>query len=112
LHYVVYRRIFFGENARGILTLSTFVTLFAIGVLGNNLILTTGHIGYTWALHFSWIVVMFGGTHLHLESFAELTEAERFNLYLGSTWMLLIAVVLTGLSFFLYKKGYSSSITE
>lgn len=101
-----------GEDVRGILTLSTLVTLFAIGVLRNNLILTTGHIGYTWALHFSWIVVMFGGTHLHLENFTELTEAERFNLYLGSTWMLIIAVVLTGLSFFLYKKGYSSSITE
>ena len=47
-----------------------------------------GYIGYTWALHFSWIVVMFGGTHLHLENFAELTEAERFNLYLGSTFFL------------------------
>jgi hypothetical protein len=108
LHYVVYRWFFNEESARGILTITTLATLFAVGVLRNNLILTTGHIGYSWALHFGWIAAMFGSNHLNLKNNLEdFTEAEIFNLYLGSTWILMMVVSLSVLSFFLYLNRVS-----
>jgi hypothetical protein len=91
IHFVFYKWIF---NDRGILCISTLTTLFLIGFVRNSLILQTGHIGYSWALHFGWMVVMFGSIHIDLNTDLRLTELERFNNYLGSMEMLIISIIL------------------
>ena len=82
LHYIFYRWNFQGST-RGILTNWALVSLLMVGIIRNNLILKTGHVGYSWALHFSWMAVMLGcifyfpgGTH-------KLSQTARFNLFIG-----------------------------
>ena len=105
IHFVFYKWIF---NDKGILSVSTLITLFLVGFVRNSLILQTGHIGYSWALHFGWMVVMFGSKHVDLNSNLRVTEPERFNLYLGSIEMLGISIVLAGLSLTYWIKKYKS----
>ncbi|NQU87481.1 MAG: hypothetical protein HQ541_17135 [Mariniphaga sp.] len=101
VHFVFYKWVFL---ERGIITISTIISLFLIGVTRNNIIITTKHIGYSWALHFSWMAIMFGSYHFFTETEQALTEYERFNLYLGSYEMLLISVILAAVSFWFLKK--------
>ena len=93
VHYVFYRWIF---ADKGILGISTLITLFLVGFARNSLILQSGHIGYSWALHFGWVAIMFGSSHTYLQTNMYVTESERFNFYLGSTEMLIISIVLAG----------------
>ena len=95
IHFVFYKWIF---RDRGILRISTLTTLFLVGFVRNSLILQTGHIGYSWALHFGWMIVMFGSMHIDLNTNLTITESERFNLYLGSIEMLIISTIIAGLS--------------
>jgi len=99
VHYLFYRWIF---NDRGILTWLTLISLIMVGVLRNNLILTTGHVGFSWAFHASWMAVMFGTYHYHTGNLEALLEYERFNLYLGSPITFMIITVLAILSFILF----------
>ncbi len=94
IHFVFYRWIF---DDRGIIRISTLTTLFLIGFVRNSLILRTRHIGYSWALHFGWIVVMFGSSHVDKATDKGLSELERFNTYLGSMEMILCSIVMAGL---------------
>lgn len=104
IHFVFYRWIF---DDRGIITISTLTTLFLIGFVRNSLILRTRHIGYSWALHFGWIAVMFGSSHVDMATDKGLSEPERFNAYLGSTEMILCSIVMAGLTLaYLFKKGF------
>jgi hypothetical protein len=105
-HFVFYRWIFLDS---GVLYISTLITLFAVGFVRNSLIILNGHIGYSWALHFGWIAVMFGSSHVNLNTHTYLGEPDRFNLYLGSPEMLFISLVL-GLLFLLYWKKKSDLI--
>jgi hypothetical protein len=101
IHFIFYKWIFLD---RGILSITTLAVLALIGIVRNNLILTYGHLGYAWALHFSWIAVMFGSHHFYTIDSRRLTEPERFNMYLGSTSMLLISTILAILSVILLKQ--------
>jgi len=101
IHFVFYQWIFL---ERGTIGLSTLITLFMVGFLRNNIIIRTGHIGYSWALHFSWMVIMFGLFHSHFETDEKLLEFERFNLYLGSVEVLAVSCIAALLSLFLLKK--------
>jgi len=83
---------------RGTLEVTTLLTLFFVGFVRNNLIIQTGHIGYSWALHFGWMVVMLGSKHVHINSNQELAEPEIFNTYLGSWEMVLISGLLAIIS--------------
>jgi len=96
IHYVFYRWIF---NYRGIMGISALITLFLVGFVRNSLILHTRHIGYSWALHFGWMTIMFGSMHIYSETNLRLTELERFNTYLGSVWMVIISALAAGLTF-------------
>ena len=87
-HHVFFKWIF---PERGDLTIVTLITLFWIGVLRNNLILMTGHVGFAWAIHLGWMSAMFG-------SGARLTEPERFNVYLGSTPVFIMTMMLAAAS--------------
>lgn len=98
IHYVFYKWIF---NDRGIIGIVTLLTLFLIGFLRNSLIILSGHIGYSWALHLGWIAVMFGSMHYYTDSGDRLSEPARFNLYLGSTEMLVLAALLASSGLFL-----------
>ncbi len=102
VHYIFYRWIF---DETGILQITTLLTLFLVGIVRNNLILQTGHIAYSWALHFSWMVVMFGNHHFYLANNERVTEPARFNQFLGSTEMLVIAIFLAVLSIISVKKN-------
>ncbi|HPJ06356.1 MAG TPA: hypothetical protein PLK17_12665 [Bacteroidales bacterium] len=48
IHFVFYKWIFLD---RGIIGMLTHTSLFMVGFVRNSLILMTGHIGYSWALH-------------------------------------------------------------
>ena len=94
IHYIFYKWI---ASESGILSISTLITLFLVGFVRNSLIILSGHIGYSWALHFGWIAIMFGSSHTSVDSTMYFSEPASFNLYLGSTEMLIISVMLAGL---------------
>jgi hypothetical protein len=104
IHFVFYMWIF---KDRGIIGVSTLTTLFLVGFVRNSLIFQTGHIGYSWALHFGWMAIMFGSMHNDLNSNLRVTEPERFNLYLGSIEMLIISIIIAGLSLIYWIKKYT-----
>lgn len=91
VHYVFYRWVF---TDRGTLSVITLALLFLIGLLRNNLIVQTGHIGYSWALHVGWMAVMFGCNHIFPDSNIRVTEPERLNIYIGSAEVFVIALIL------------------
>ena len=104
IHYVFYRWVF---ADRGILGISTLVTLFLVGFVRNSLIIQSGHIGYSWALHFGWIAIMFGSRHTNLNTNIYFSELESFNIYLGSTEMLIISIILAGFFLAYWIKKYN-----
>lgn len=102
IHFAFYKWIF---NDRGIIQMTTLITLFFVGIIRNNLIIQTGHVGYSWALHFSWMAIMFGSAHQFISNNSRVTEPDRFNLYLGSYELLIISTILVGLSIILLMKN-------
>jgi len=95
MHLVFYRWIFL---EKGLIEPVTLISLFMVGIVRNNLIIVSRHIGYSWALHFGWMVVLFGSSPYWIESGNRLTEPERFNMFLGSNEMLATSIVLAGIS--------------
>jgi len=95
-HYSFYRWIFL---QRGTLGPTTLTTLFLIGFVRNSLIVSNRHIGYSWALHFGWMVLLFGSRLYRVETNINLTEPERFNMFLGSPEMVSISLILAVVSF-------------
>jgi len=103
IHYVFYRWVF---DEKGIIEISTLLSLFMVGFFRNTLILVSGHIAYSWAFHFGWMVMMFGRDHRGGTEGASLAEHTRFNLYLGSWPMVAISLVLAaGALTLLLRKG-------
>lgn len=101
-HFILYKWVFLQT---GILSIKTLTVLFLIGILRNNLIILSKHIGYSWALHFGWMAVMFGSVPFWLESGEGLTEPERFNIFLGTNFMLFVSSFLAGLSIYYLAKS-------
>ncbi len=102
-HFIFYKWVFL---EKGILEISTMASLFFITVFRNNLILHTGHIAYSWALHFGWMVIMFGCQHINLQNKTGLSELTRFNLYLGSNAMVAVTLLLAVASLFFMNKNH------
>ena len=103
IHFVAYKWFF---TEKGIIGMVTLVTLFLVGFIRNSLILQTGHIGYSWALHFGWIIVMFGSMHTDMNTNLRVAEPVRFNLYLGSVQLCLISLIAAFLILMYWiKKG-------
>lgn len=102
IHFVFFKWIF---RNTGNLDFITMLSLFAVGIIRNNLILRTGHIGYSWALHFAWIYVMLGSSHFDQTQNVFLTDFERFQVYLGDFWVLNACLLLVILSFLKLKKS-------
>lgn len=101
IHFVFFRWIFLNS---GNLTAVTLLSLFAVGVVRNNLILRTGHIGYSWALHFGWVYMMLGYSHFDQAGNVFLNDFERFGIYLGDLRIFVVCLVLVILSFMKWPK--------
>lgn len=106
VHFVFYKWIFL---ERGIIEIQTLFTLFLVGIVRNNLIIVYKNIGYSWALHFGWMVILFGCLPEWTESAKVVTEPDRFNLFLGSYEMLIISIFLAGISIFHMIKKLDSN---
>jgi len=102
IHYVFYRWIFLD---RGIIEISTLTTLFFVGFVRNSLIVLTGHIGYSWALHFGWMAVMLGSAHIDLVNEKILGELVKFNTYLGSAEMVITSIIIAGICLVFWIKN-------
>ena len=79
LHLALYRYGFLGHTLRGL----TLVSLFAIGVIRNASIFRARHIGYAWALHAAWNLVMFSGRWQEVATGRTLAEPEVFDALLA-----------------------------
>ena len=76
-----------------LLTLTTIVTLFFVGILRNSLILKTRNIALSWAIHLSFNIVFFSGFFINVKTGKFPSEPEVFNIVFGNLTML----ALTGL---------------
>jgi hypothetical protein len=88
----------------GALSIATLTSLFAIGVARNNCILSTGNVGYAWALHLGWNAVFINSTYIWQGTNTRLAEPAIFNAVLGSTTVVVISLALMGLSLLLFLK--------
>ena len=83
LHHVMYRVGIF-QHA---LLASTLVTLAGVGIIRNGTIVMAGHIGYAWALHAAWNLIMFSGLWRKTGTERHLTEPETFDAFFSSLWL-------------------------
>jgi len=100
VHFIFFRWVFYNSGNLNILAIAT---LFLTGVLRNNLILKTGHIGYAWAVHFGWVFPMLGCIYFYESGKNYLTDLESFNLFLGDLRIAATVLLLAAFSFFLPK---------
>jgi hypothetical protein len=103
-HYLFYRARPAESWNYGALSVATLVSLFAIGVARNNCILSTGNVGYAWALHLGWNAVFVNSTYIWQNSNTKLAEPAMFNIVLGNTTMVAISLALMGLSLLLFLR--------
>ncbi|MBN1812467.1 MAG: CPBP family intramembrane metalloprotease [Anaerolineae bacterium] len=108
-HYAFYRARPSWAWNYGTLSVATLASLFAIGVVRNNCILSTGNIGYAWAIHLGWNAIFINGTYRWPESNAKLAEPAMFNAILGHITLAAVSVALTGLSLLLFSKKASAA---
>ncbi len=90
-HYVFYRWL---TQEKGSLELLSLAGLFLVGAIRNNLILRFNHIGFSWAVHFGFIVAMLGVPKVWRFSNTFVSEPQAFNLILGSPAIFLALLVL------------------
>lgn len=81
-----------------LLTVSTILALFFVGILRNVLILKTRKIAYSWAIHLSFNLVFFAGFFVNRSTGEFASEPERFNIVFGNIPMLLLTGFLALLS--------------
>lgn len=81
-----------------LLTVTTIMTLFFVGVLRNSLILQTRKITFSWAIHLSFNMIFFSGffIHTHTQNFP--SEPEVFNIVFGNLTILTATGVLALIS--------------
>jgi hypothetical protein len=87
----------------GILSVAALASIFAVGVLRNNCILSTGNIAFAWGIHFGWNLVFMDSQYLHTATQVNLSEPQMFNTVFGSPAVLLLVTAAAGLSFLLYR---------
>ncbi len=108
VHFVFYKWVFLET---GTIKPVTLTVLFMVGFVRNNLIINYRHIGYSWALHFGWMAIMFGSNPYRVDTGVQLTEPEKFNMFLGSQEMLVISCILATVSFLqLIRKGKTKKV--
>lgn len=103
-HYLFYYARPPGSWNYGMLSVATLTSLFAIGMVRNNCILSTGNIGYAWALHLGWNAIFINSTYTWQNSYTPLAEPAIFNAILGNIPLVATSLALMGLSFLLFLK--------
>ncbi len=83
-----------GHANGGALSGAALLSLAAVGVARNALILGAGHVGYAWALHLGWNAVFLGGTFVRSAEQAPFSEPDRFNTFLGAPAALAASLLL------------------
>jgi hypothetical protein len=111
-HYLFYHARPPGSWNYGTLSVATLVSLFAIGMVRNNCILSTGNVGYAWALHLGWNAVFVNSTYTWPSSNTRLAEPAMFNVVLGNTAVVAISLALMGLSLLLFTKSAGRRTVE
>ena len=81
-----------------LLTLTTIVTLFFVGILRNSLILKTRNIALSWAIHLSFNLVFFSGLFITVKTGKFPGEPEVFNIVFGNLTMLAVTGLLALIS--------------
>ena len=92
----------------GTLSVATLVSLFLVGVVRNNCILGTGHIGYAWAIHMGWNIAFIDGSFYWPETGAKLVEPSMFNMILGDRALVIATSILMVLSLLPYARKKES----
>ncbi|MDJ0974355.1 MAG: hypothetical protein QNJ98_07855 [Planctomycetota bacterium] len=87
LHFAMYR---YGVMQMT-LAPTTLVALVCIGCVRHAAILLAGHIGYAWALHAAWNMVMFGSAWWLAAEGRRLREPAVFDAFLGGSTMLVLS---------------------
>ncbi len=109
-HYFTYRYVFIAEN--GVLSYYALFSLFAVGVIRNNLILRTNNIAYSWMIHLAWNWVFFGGNY-YINGL-KLMQVEQFNIIFGNEKFLIAAsiiMIITSVSFDSIRRLNTETIT-
>ena len=104
LHYAFYGLRPPGLPNAGVLSTAALASLFAIGVVRNNCILSTGNVGYAWAIHMGWNAIFMNGTYTWPGSDISLAEPAMFDAILGNGYMVAISTALMALSLLLFAK--------
>jgi hypothetical protein len=91
----------------GVLALGSVAGLFLVGVLRNNLILATGHVAYSEAVHLGWNAVFLGGTFRDASTGRRLTEPELFDVFVGAPVVVAVALAAAAASFALLRRRRS-----
>lgn len=81
------------------LEIAALASLFFIGVVRNNLIVRFNHIGYSWAIHFGFIVALLGAPKIWNASNTMIAEVETFNLFLRLPIVLILLSISAAASF-------------
>jgi len=108
-HYFTYRYFFTSEN--GVLSYYALFSLFAVGVIRNNLILFSNNITYSWMIHLAWNWIFFGGNYYM--NGLKLMQVEQFNIIFGNVNFLIAAsgiMFITSLSFYKITRQDSDKI--
>ncbi len=79
LHYAFYALRDPADFHAGRLSILALTSLFAVGVLRNNLILGCRHIAFAWAIHLGWNVYFFQSEFRFEQVDRQLNEPELFN---------------------------------
>lgn len=92
MHLVLYR--FRPIQAQELLSFVTLISLFLVGLIRNQLILRTGKITYSWAIHLSWNFMFF--QNFMIQSNGEnASEPRRFNLIFGDFRVMIMIFIIT-----------------
>ena len=81
----------------GILSAATLLSLFAVGMLRNNLILGMGSITLAWGVHLGWNLIFIDSAYTWEETGGKLAEPAIFNVVFGYTPIILLLTGLMGL---------------
>ena len=87
LHYIFYAWRPESWINYGVLSTVTLLTIFAVGLLRNNLILSAGNIALAWAIHLGWNLVFMDSSYVSTAQ-ARLAEPAVFNTVLGNVLVL------------------------
>lgn len=87
LHYIFYAWRPASMISYGLLSTITLLTIFAVGLLRNNLILAAGNIAFAWAIHLGWNLVFMDSSYVSTAQ-ARLAEPAVFNAILGNVLVL------------------------